>query len=116
MTRQNRVCLCLLPLSQDFSFGVMSIGQVTTLLSLLLCAGCASVHQPADVSPEDAFVVEPKEYVMVRGAGDKTWFSAHQLIAIARRYAEEQKLGFDFEGTEKVVWVNPSPTWRIGWI
>ena len=44
---------------------------------------------------------------MVQGGNDKTWFSGHQLVVIARRYAEEQKLDFNFEGTEKVVWVKP---------
>ena len=81
--------------------------QITTLLSLLLCAGCESVDRQAGVSAEDAFVVEPREYVMVQGANAKTWFSGHQLIGIARRYAEEQKLRFDFAGTERIVWVNP---------
>jgi hypothetical protein len=85
----------------------MKVNQTATLLILLLCAGCESLHHETNVSPEDAFVVGPKEYVMVQGANDKTWFSSHQLIGIARHYAEQQKLGFDFEGTEKIVWVNP---------
>jgi hypothetical protein len=85
----------------------MSLDHKTTLLSLLLCASSASVHRQENVPAEDAFVVEPKAYVMVQGANDKIWFSGHQLIGIARRYAEEQKFGFDFEETEKIVWVNP---------
>ncbi len=44
---------------------------------------------------------------MIQGPNDKVWFSGHQLIGLAMRYAEEQKLGFEFEGTEKIVWVNP---------
>lgn len=88
-------------------FDVMSMSHNATLVSLLLCAGCVAPHKQTNVLREDAFVVEPKEYVMVQGANDKTWFSGHQLIGIARHYAEEQKLGFDFEGTEKIVWVNP---------
>jgi hypothetical protein len=91
----------------SFAFGVMNMNRIATSLSLLLCAGCASMSRQINVSSDDAFVVEPREYVMVQGPNDKTWFSGHQLINIARRYAEEQKLGFDFEGTEKIVWVKP---------
>jgi len=78
-----------------------------TLLSLLFCAGCASTDRSAAVSPDAAFAVEPKEYVMIQGVNDKVWYSGHQLVGIARRYAQERKLGFDFEGTEKIVWVKP---------
>jgi hypothetical protein len=66
------------------------------------------------VLSDGAFVVESKEYVMVQGANDKVWFSGHQLIGIAKRYAEEQKLGFDFAGTEKIVWVKPGGRVRAG--
>ncbi len=85
----------------------MNPGHTTTFLVLLFCTGCTSVHRQANTSPEDEFVVGPREYVMVQGANDRTWYSGHQLIGIARRYAEEQKLGFDFDGTEKTVWVKP---------
>lgn len=80
---------------------------IPILLSLLLCAGCASTERSAAVPPVDAFAVEPREYVMIQGVNDKVWYSGHQLIGIAKRYAEEQKLGFDFRGTEKIVWVKP---------
>ena len=80
---------------------------IILLLSLFVCAGCMSARRPVAVSPDDAFVVEPKEVVMIQGPNDKVWFSGHQLIGLAMRYAEEQKLGFEFEGTEKIVWVNP---------
>ena len=80
---------------------------IILLLSLLICAGCVSAHRPVAVSSDDAFDVEPKEVVMVQGPNDEVWFSGHQLIGLARRYAEEQKLGFKFEGTEKIVWVKP---------
>ena len=80
---------------------------IPTLLGFVLCSGCASTDRSAAVSPDDAFVVEPKEHVMIQGVNDKVWYSGHQLIGIARRYAEERKLGFDFEGTEKIVYVKP---------
>jgi hypothetical protein len=73
---------------------------------LAVCSGCALADRRANVAPEDGFVTYPKEYVMVQGPNGKTWFSGHQLISIAGHYAEEQKLDFEFEGTEKIVWVN----------
>ena len=66
-----------------------------------------SARHPVAVSSDDVFAVGPKEFVMIQGPNDKVWFSGHQLIGLAMRYAEEQKLGFEFEGTEKIVWVNP---------
>ena len=76
-----------------------------TLGVLLLLTGCVAPPRHVAAAAEDAFVVETNECVMVQGASDKVWFSGHQLIVLARRYAEEKKLGFAFEGTEQMVWV-----------
>lgn len=80
---------------------------IPTLLALPLCVGCVSTDRRTAVSHGDAFVVEPKEYVMIQGASDKVWYSGHQLVGIAKRYAQERKIDFNFEGTEKIVWVKP---------
>lgn len=48
---------------------------------------------------------DPHEYMFVAGDGYKAWYSALELEQIARRYADEHKLEFTFEGTEKMVWV-----------
>lgn len=77
------------------------------LLSLLVCAGCTSTRRQLVISSDDPFAVGPKEFVLIQGPNDKTWFSGHQLIGLAMRYAEDQKLEFEFEGTEKIVWVRP---------
>jgi hypothetical protein len=45
--------------------------------------------------------------VFVHGTGDK-WFSATDLEQIARGYAKQKKIDFNFELTERNVWVSTS--------
>jgi hypothetical protein len=46
------------------------------------------------------------EYMFVGGDGQKAWYSALELERIAKAYAKSKKLAFEFEGTEKNIWVN----------
>jgi hypothetical protein len=43
--------------------------------------------------------------MFVSSSGSKVGFSALELEQIARCYAEAQKVQFQFEGTEKTIWI-----------
>lgn len=43
--------------------------------------------------------------MFVKSSGSKVGFSALELEWIARGYADAQKLQFQFEGTEQVIWI-----------
>jgi hypothetical protein len=45
------------------------------------------------------------EYMFVKSSGRKVGFSALEFEQIARQYAEQQRLQFQFEGTEKMIWI-----------
>ncbi|MDB6124380.1 MAG: hypothetical protein JWQ71_3373 [Pedosphaera sp.] len=51
--------------------------------------------------PEHMFIAN----TYIAGDGPNEWFSALQLGRIARRYVEEKKVDFRFEGAEMSVWV-----------
>ncbi len=69
-------------------------------LAVAVLAGCSSPSRVGVIAQG------PHEYMYVAGDGQKAWYSALELEKTARRYADEHKLEFNFEGTEKNVWVN----------
>lgn len=83
--------------------------RITTIFvaTVLICAGCISAQRQIVISSEVG--TPPNDVVMIqRPDGSKVPVSREQLAGIARLFAEEQKLGFDFDGVETNVWVNSS--------
>ena len=46
------------------------------------------------------------ERMFISGDGQKAWYSALELEQIALAYAGSKKLDFNFEGTDRSVWVH----------
>jgi hypothetical protein len=77
------------------------------LLTILMILGLAltSTGHAAD-SRLGAQSKGEHEYMFVGGDGQKAWYSALELERIAKAYAKSNKLAFEFEGTNKNIWVN----------
>src|SRR4051812_19560840 len=71
-------------------------------LLAILAAGCSSSRFPTRYGVHEH---EPNEFMFVSADGEKEWYSALEFDRIARRYAEAQRLAFDFQGTERTVWI-----------
>src|ERR1041385_3412328 len=78
------------------------MNKVVTLLAIL-AFGCSSSRFPTRFGVQEQ---EPHEFMFVSGDGTKEWYSGLEFDRIARRYAEEQRLTFDFEGTSRAVWIH----------
>jgi hypothetical protein len=63
----------------------------------------------AGIAAEPRLGVQVKgehEYMFVNGDGQKQWYSALELEQIAIDYVKSKKLEFEFEGTQKNIWVH----------
>jgi len=80
----------------------MHIFTLILALSAVLLSGCASPRHDSRVGVQ---AHDPGDYMFVSGAGQKSWYSALELEQAARQYADEHKIEFQFDGTEKRVWV-----------
>jgi hypothetical protein len=81
----------------------MRILNLIILPYIALLAGCSSLHQEGRVG---VLARDPNEFVFVSGDGQKEWYSGLELDQIARRYAYEKCLGFDFSEASRSVWIN----------
>lgn len=75
---------------------------VIAALLAILAVGCSTSRFPTRFGVQ---AHEPGEFMFVSADGKKEWYSALEFDRIARRYAEEQRLAFDFQGTERMVWI-----------
>lgn len=77
---------------------------LTYLLLTVACAGCATHKRYISyVGREDVKIKGPEEYMFVSGDGHKAWYSAMELEQIARDFAKQKGVAFDFSGTEKTI-------------
>jgi hypothetical protein len=74
------------------------------LLLAVVGAGCAThEHYISYVGREDVKVKNPGEHMFVSGDGHKAWYSALELEQIARNYAKQEGIAFDFSGVDKAI-------------
>lgn len=79
---------------------MVAVRLIAMVLGMMLVTGCAKNKHRVGVMERGEH-----DYMYIQGDGDKEWYSALELVKIAKKYAQEQEIDYPLEDAVTNVWV-----------